>query len=174
MKNKQSRFRKFVNKHKKTLIKHITFHFVLFVVFLIIFFSISIESLDNGTRENICVEDKEYISGTGGTIRIEPKSFFYYGGNRYQLADNMLYTARAQYDEIQIGDTIEVIYVAKSDFAGEYRFVIDAKKSDGTQLVDYSSYYSEHSSAKTVILIVWLLIELIGIGISVFYFYIIK
>ena len=147
----------------------------MFIVFLIILFVTDIASLDNGIRENICVEDKEYIEGKyiNGT-HISPRAFFYSKGERYEIAQNILSTAKDQYYEIQVGDIIEVTYVVQSDITGEYRFVIDAKKSDGTVLVDYDSYSSEQNTGRTIFLISYLLVQLLLIGLSVFYFYTIK
>lgn len=174
MKNKKSRLERFITKHKTTLIKHIALHCVLFIVLLIVIFSTRIEKIDNGTRMNIYVEDKEYVSGLSGTFRIEPRCYFYSNGDRYQIAKNVLRTAKEQYNEINIGDTIEVTYVEKSNIFGEYRYVIDAKKSDGTLLVDYNSYYSEASTVRNIFLILLIVIELLCVGISLFYFYIIR
>ena len=79
-------------------------------------------------QETIVVEDKDYYSTRRGSTKV---CLLYYEGRQYRYYKSSLYTAWEFYEEIEIGDTLEVTYTRYPNPLGIYqRRLVDVRHGD--------------------------------------------
>ena len=130
----------------------------IILLFMLCFYSSRPIDIDDCTKSQIAVEDKIYVRNIHEyTCRI------FANGSRYDfpnIGHFGEYTTKEIYDNIEIGELLDVIVIEKNDLFGKYNLIVEAvNKND--QYLDFELYNVQKEMAFVSVIVLFSVLELV-------------